>query len=1007
MRRSFLLAAIVLAASQQDRRIATAASAERADSTIIAFDTHEGTRLAADVSRRDGSVVFDLLGQLWVVPASGGDARAITDAVRDTAEDLDPSFSPDGRRVLFQADRPGGRALWLLDLTGGRPVRATAARIPYYARAEPAWSPDGFRFVYVRGRALAIHDVATGNDVGVAVTGVPNAGPASPSWSADGRTLVFVDRGAHPRVWRVRVEGGGAEPVSDTAIAPTVAAISPSDTMLALIAPDSAGRPQIWVQRVGASARRLTTHRDVVRHRVRWTADEHALVYSADGRLWRVAVSGGAPVEIPFRARVRFSRRIPPPHTVRFPAPGTVQTARGFTGLALSPDASRIAMLALDSLWVWKRGEQPRAVLATDRTARDLAWSPDARTVAWSAGSAGAEDLIAADVDSRASWRVTSLAGAESHPSWSPDGKCIAFRHANAGAPARLLVAPIPVGGPIADGIGAALRDLGPIDGLWIGEQGYVWTPDSRAVVTYVNPVLSDDPFPVRVRLLPLDGTARVIPTRLHAPSSVSWFDSTVTYVEADRLWRAHMRADGNAADPPRSLGDDPALAASAARDGTVLYLSDDGLRLRRPDGRVTRLGWPLAFRAPAPPATLLRNVHVVDGTGRPASPLRDVLIEHGRIARVGEPRTIAVPNGATVLDAAGRHVIPGLIDMHAHFFAESPPDGFLYHGVTTARDVGSAAAQTAALRDAIDAGLASGPRIVLGGFFFYTTGGDANGVTGMTDQIVSDSAGLDRAMRLARSLGAGFVKHRSFDDWGAGARTIDAAHRYGLPVSGHCVHILPLVAAGMDGKEHSGDCFRDFGLIYDDFTQLYAAAALWLDPTVGLYAPILRAAMDSLALDDPSIAPWLVAPMRRRYLAGQPSASVARSLDLAIARTSAIHAAHVPLIAGTDQGLADGIHWEMETLVRAGLTPAEALIAATSRAAHVLGAEREIGTVEIGKLADLVILDGDPLADIANTRRIWRVIQGGRIVDRDALLRQAPNHPSRDAASRRTAREP
>ena len=102
----------------------------------------------------------------------------------------------------------------------------------------------------------------------------------------------------------------------------------------------------------------------------------------------------------------------------------------------------------------------------------------------------------------------------------------------------------------------------------------------------------------------------------------------------------------------------------------------------------------------------------------------------------------------------------------------------------------------------------------------------------------------------------------------------------------------------------------------------------------------------------------------------------------------AAIREAGVPLLAGTDQGLADGIQWELDALVRAGLSPSEAIIAATSRAARILGAAAEIGTLQLGKRADLVILDRNPLSDIANTRAIWRVIQDGRIVDREALLR-------------------
>ena len=1009
MRRSIILAVVLLPAAgfHRDGMPTVRPPSRIPDSTLVAFETHEGTRLAADVSRRDGSVAFDLLGQLWIIPPNGGEARAVTDAVRDTAEDLDPSFSPDGRRLLFQSDRPGGRALWLLDLAGGPPARVTTARIPYYARAEPAWSPDGRQFVYIRGGAVVVHDVAAGSDRVVRVTGLPNVAASSPSWSSDGRALVFVNGGKRVGVWRVSVGGGEVERIGDSTVAPIVAAISRSDTLLALIAPDSIGRAQIWVQRIGAPARRLTAHQDVAKHRVRWADDERSLIYSADGRLWRVDVGGGAPVEIPFTARIRFTRRTTSAREVRFPAPGSRQRARGFDGLALSPDASRIAMLALDSLWVWKPGESPRAIVATDRSAHDLTWSPDARTVAWSAGPPGEEDLVAADIDSRATWPLTTMRGGELRPSWSPDGRFVAFLHAATAPPGavfRLRVAAVKNRATITDAEAPnAVRDFGPIDGLWMGEQAYVWTPDSRAIMTYANPILGDEPYPARVRLVPLDSAPRQLTTKLHAPSFLSVNDGVATYVEGNRLWRGRLRVSGQQPDAPRPIGDDPALAASTARDGTVLYLSEDGLRLRRPDGRVERLGWPLTFHIAEPPPVLLRNVHVIDGRGNAASPLRDVLLRAGHIARIGETGSIRAPNAASVIDADGRYLMPGLIDMHAHFFPESPPDGFLYHGVTTARDVGSSATHTAALRDAVDAGVASGPRIVVGGFFFHTSGGDANGPTGVTEQNVGDSAGLDRAMRLARGLGVGFIKHRAFDDWAAGARTIAAAHRYGFPISGHCVHILPLVAAGMDGKEHSGDCFRDFGHIYSDFTRLYAAAGLWLDPTVGLFVPIARAAADSTTLDDGGIAPWLVPSLRRRYLSGQPAASLERSVGLAVARTAKLHAANVPIVAGTDQGLADGIHWELATLVRAGLSPFEAIAAATSRAARVLGAGQEIGTVEVGKLADLVILDRSPLDDIANTRRIWRVIQGGRIVDRDALLRRAPNAGTLGATASRT----
>jgi amidohydrolase family protein len=273
----------------------------------------------------------------------------------------------------------------------------------------------------------------------------------------------------------------------------------------------------------------------------------------------------------------------------------------------------------------------------------------------------------------------------------------------------------------------------------------------------------------------------------------------------------------------------------------------------------------------------------------------------------------------------------------------------------------------------------------VMGGFLFYSTAG--SGATGFTQQIVQDSGAIDRGMRIARGLGARYVKHRTFEDWTSAVRTIAGAHAHGLPVSGHCAHILPLVAAGIDGKEHSGDCFRDFGRIYDDFTSLYAAAGLWVDPTTGFWEPMLHLAADTALFDRKDVSPFVAPGVRALYGLRMPVPTLERGNRRNAERTAALIAAGVPLVTGTDAGMPQALHWELEALVRAGLTPSQALMAATSVAARVLGADADLGTIVPGKLADLIIIDGNPLEDIADTQRIWRVVQGGRIIDRDALL--------------------
>src|SRR6185503_4218259 len=195
----------------------------------------------------------------------------------------------------------------------------------------------------------------------------------------------------------------------------------------------SDGRMQVWVREISSTngpshaPLRLTNHADVTTTRVRWTPNGRDLLYSADGRLWKVAASGGPPAEIRFTANVsivRQRRALPAAH---FPAPGQRPPARGFMGLAIAPDGRRIGMLALGKLWIVPVGGSPRAVTDVPFEATSLSWSPDGAEVAWSAGVADQEDLFATDLTTGTTRRVTALPGREAYPAYSPDGRYLAF----------------------------------------------------------------------------------------------------------------------------------------------------------------------------------------------------------------------------------------------------------------------------------------------------------------------------------------------------------------------------------------------------------------------------------------------------------------------------------------------------------------------------------------------------------------------------------------------------
>jgi Tol biopolymer transport system component len=971
-----------------------------AASETIDITVHEGTTLAFDLSPDGRSIVFDLLGQLWRLPARGGDARAITDAVRDTAEDLDPSWSPDGRRIVFRAERRGRTGLWLLaaDSDRAQPRQLTQLEDPRGYDGDAAWSPDGRTIAFARvvppsrGRRprsrVELLDVTSGAVRELPVADTTLRYVSDPAWEPGGRRLAVVAAPAHGqyggRVWAIETATGATTPLTPAGTRAHAPAFSPDGRRIAFFAPDSLDRAQLWVSSTEAPAAptRLTGHSDLTPTRARWTADGRALVYSADGRLWRVSAAGGEPSQIPFTAELAFTRQrrsLPPPP---FPEPGRTQPVRAFMGLALSPDAGSVAMLALGKLWVMPVRGTPRAVAEVPPSAHEPAWSPDGRTVAWSAGGWKAEDVFATDVGTGATRRVTALAGGEESPAFSPDGKSLVFLHQPSEERAVIRVVSA-AATDISDT--AATRAIEAEPGAEVS-----WTPSSDLL--YLTGGFAPGES-TKVEIIRLSGERRDAGRKLDSPLLLRWTSNAAVFIRHARLWRAPFDSAGRLG-PAEPVGTEPAMYPSLARDGSVLFISDGGLRLRFPDGREQTLGWPLSYTPPVPAPVLIRNARIIDGTGAPATAPRDILVEGGRISRIAGSGTIRAP-AAQVVDGSGGFLIPGMMDLHAHEYRPALLPGFSYFGVTTVRDQGSAIAPIVAYADLIAAGKLDGPRVDYGGFQFYSDWAydteDGQGV-----EPEADPAHLERAVALARIFASQHIKTRTFRRWDINARFIAEAHRLGMRATGHCSHLLPLVAAGMDAKEHAGFCEpRGDGIIYDDLVQLFRAAGIGVVPTISYSALAVLINQHPRALEaDSELRPFLPEQASFNWMMRLDSAGrrqFTQYVDFARRATAKWQRAGVTIGTGTDiWQIPTGVHMELEEMVAAGLSPLEAIHAATAGSARIIGIEREVGTVEVGKWADLVLLDADPTADIRNTRRIRAVMQAGRLVDRAAILRWA-----------------
>ncbi len=381
-----------------------------------------------------------------------------------------------------------------------------------------------------------------------------------------------------------------------------------------------------------------------------------------------------------------------------------------------------------------------------------------------------------------------------------------------------------------------------------------------------------------------------------------------------------------------------------------------------------------------------------MDGTGNPPTEPRDLLLRNGRIEKIGAPGTLKAKD-AQAIDAGGAVLLPGLSDMHSHQDGAQQMRGALYNGVTVLRDQGSDLATVAARADESFSGDAVLPWTSFGGFQLYTDWAFSNGIEqGLEPE--RDPGQIGRAVDLLLAHGAEHMKIRTFHGWNGVTRLIDAAHRAGLRTTGHCILPLALLAAGMDSKEHLGNtCGERFNApLHEDITAVLHASRIAVIPTSMLTSWEEIWMADSNFLRRPDVLPFTVAAKRdlKPFGASDPAYWIVGQGRLMIEQMRSLHDAGVLFGVGCDAPLFPwGAHLELERMVAAGLTPLEAIRVGTLESMRILGHDAELGSIEAGKIANLIILEpgAEPWRDIKDTRRIREVILGGKPVDRAGLL--------------------
>ncbi|AYL97025.1 amidohydrolase family protein [Mucilaginibacter celer] len=391
---------------------------------------------------------------------------------------------------------------------------------------------------------------------------------------------------------------------------------------------------------------------------------------------------------------------------------------------------------------------------------------------------------------------------------------------------------------------------------------------------------------------------------------------------------------------------------------------------------------------------------NVIDVNTGTTLPGAVVLIENGIIKAVGKPADVKIPAGAKIIDAKDKTVLPGLWDMHAHFEQAEWGPAYLAAGVTTVRDCGNEFSYINAIKAAIDDGKGVGPNIIKAGII------DGKGPVALGIIQADTKEEAIKAVDRYKENGFGQIKIYSSVKPAIVKAICDEAHRLGLTVTGHIPDGMTLqqgVDSGMNMVNHIQYVYsimkrdKNRAIVFDDSVSKAAVKFIKdhnvvIDPTVGVFELAFRSTKDDITKLEPNYN-TLPLPLQALFvnmgLGPEQAAKLHPAYKSMKNAVKVLYDAGIPIVAGTDMGFPGySLDRELELYVEAGLTPLQAIKTATITPATVMGMAKSTGSVEAGKQADVVIVDGDPLKNISEIRKVSVVIKNGMIYSPVALHR-------------------
>jgi imidazolonepropionase-like amidohydrolase/Tol biopolymer transport system component len=1011
-------------------------------STEIKFTTSEGTWMNLDVSPDGKEIVFDLLGDIYLMPVAGGTAKVLRSGL---AFEVQPRFSPDGSKISFTSDAGGADNIWVMDHDGKNAEQITKEDFRLLNNA--VWSPTG-EFLVARKHFTSARSLGAGElwmyhrsgGEGIQLTKRKNDQQdlGEPCYSPDGKYIYYSEdmypggyfqynKDPNSQIYvinRYETKNGEIETITGGSGGAFRPQVSHDGKLLAFV--KRVREMSVLFIHNLETGEEWPIYRELSKDQqeawaifgvytnFNWLPGDKEIIIWAGGKLKKINIEKLAVTDIPFT--VEATHRITDALHFNQVAAADSFDVKAIRQAVTSGDNKKIIFNAAGYLYVKTLPDgKPRRLTKSKEFEFEPSFSPDGNSlvyVTWNDETLGAVNILKLSDPLSTPFKVTTEKGIYRTPSYSPDGKFIVYQKENGNdsqgyaftVENGLYVIPVKGGKPYkitkkganpffsADGKRVYFQDnnddLKALKSITTDSKeeqvhftskyanSFLLSPDNNWLAFTELFKVYVMPFAPTGKTMDLSSASKAMPVSqaaLDAGVALHWSADSkkINWTEGDEYFSREIRK------------------------GYAFY-ADTKDSIALPDSSGIKIGLRLPYDVPSGSIALQGARIITMNSNREVIENGTVLITGNKIVAVGNYGAVTIPAGAKIIDVTGKTIMPGIVDVHAHLgtFRQglSPQKQWSYfanlaYGVTTTHDPSSNSEMTFSQSEMVKAGIMTGPRIFTTGWILYGADGDFKAVINKPEDASS-------AIRRTKNFGAFSVKSYNQPRREQNQMIIDAARKLNMEVvpegGSFFFHNMGMIADGHTGIEHN----IPVAPLYNDVLSFWAGSKTAYTPTlIVCYGAMMGENywyQKTNVWENKKLlkfTPRYVIDSRSRHRTMSPDQEfengymlVSRSCKMLADRGVKINlGAH-----GQLQGL--GAHWELWMLQQGGMSPMQVLECATVNGADYIGMQKDIGSLEVGKLADLIVMDKNPLEDIRNSESIIYTMANGRLYDTETM---------------------